>query len=213
MQVPGSDLGILQGHYSANYACLISPFLSSSLHYFIIFFPSLPFICSLPLSFSSLHFFLSFLTNLLPSAFFPFFWNWQGRRGWKGLNDTFYIPPLRWWQSCDKRPPKPGLFFNTLHALSLVYVKSRRATLSPWYEWNCCYSLCTALKLLHLKKLVAFHTLLYLKHRKCLTMMVIKRTYRSDRKQVLLINVCPKVYVWMINIMSFSKLVALNFNC
>ena len=55
------------------------------------------------------------------------------------------------------------------------------------------YSLCIALKLLHLQKLVALHSLLYFRHRKCLAVMAIKRTDMSDRKQILLISMCQKV--------------------
>lgn len=65
------------------------------------------------------------------------------------------------------------------------------------------YSLCTVLKLLHLKKLVALRTLLYLGHRKCLAMMAIKKTDMRDRKQILLISMCPKVqYSLIINTVS-----------
>lgn len=75
------------------------------------------------------------------------------------------------------------------------------------------YSLCTALQLLRLKKLVALHILFYLRHRKCLAVMVIKRTDVSNREQALLIRV-SKITICVDCQYSkcFSELATFNFN-
>lgn len=143
------------------------------------------------MSLSSFLFFLSFLPILLPSAFSPFC-KWQGRRGWKGLDDFFHIPPLRWWQSSDKETSQARSLFHyitySLSSLDLCKIKESQAvTVTPNEAPH--YSLCITLKVLHLKKWVAFHTLLYLRHRKCMTVMVIKRKAMSERKQVFLMCV------------------------
>ena len=104
----------------------------------ILLFPFLPF----PLYVPSLYPFppfISFSASLptsFPSAFFPFFWKWQGRRGWKGLNDIFYIPPLRWWQSCDKETTQARSLFQyiTYTLSSVCKIKESQAVTMIWMK-------------------------------------------------------------------------------
>lgn len=84
--------------------------------------------------------------------------------------------------------------------------------MAPKEAPNC--TLCIALKLLHSKQLVALHTLLYLRKKKCLAVMAIKGQ-TSDRKQLLLVSMCQKVqYARVINTVSVLSLkpTAVNFS-
>lgn len=91
----------------------------------------------------------------------------------------------------------------TFCSLSFHKIKESQAVTmapneAPHYSMHCS-------KIITAQEILALHTLLYHRHRKSLTVMVIKRRVMKDRKQVLLISAFSKLqYMLATNIGVFK---------